>query len=201
MSPRTSTERDRKLQAREAQLPGLLEEIVAAAKSQQDAIPAKSPARRALEATRETLPLAEGSEPAGQIQALLDGGKLEEAASMAVQLANHQRGDEAAGVACDVGDSLLQDKQLDLAVLCFSAAVLAAPPCDRACWKLCTLSVERRDAVMAPVWLEFVARLLGARGDDADAISVYRQLLKLAPRRNDIRELLRISSLTGILPD
>jgi hypothetical protein len=54
---------------------------------------------------------------------------------------------------------------------------------------------------MAPVWLEFVARLLRARGSDADAISVYRQLLKLAPRRSDIRELLRISSLTGVLPD
>ena len=201
LSPRVSTERERKLAAREAELPALLEEIVAAAKSQQEAIPAKSTARRALAATRETLPLAEGTDPAGQIQALLEAGELENAAATAVQLASAQRGDDAADLVCDVGDAIHSANLLDLAVLCFSAAVLASPPCDRACWELCTLSVERRDAVMAPVWLEFVARLLRARGADADAISVYRQLLKLAPRRVDVRELLRISSLTGTLPD
>lgn len=201
LSPRVSTERERKLAAREAELPALLEEIVAAAKSQQEAIPAKSTARRALAAARETLPLAEGTDPAGQIQALLEAGELENAAATAVQLASAQRGDDAADLVCDVGDAIHAAKLLDLAVLCFSAAVLASPPCDRACWELCTLSVERRDAVMAPVWLEFVARLLRARGADADAISVYRQLLKLAPRRVDVRELLRTSSLTGTLPD
>ncbi|MGC1183998.1 MAG: hypothetical protein WBA31_02455 [Candidatus Dormiibacterota bacterium] len=201
LSPRISTEQERKLAAREAELPALLEEIVAAAKSQQEAIPAKSAARRALAATRETLPLAEGTDPAGQIQALLEAGEMENAAATAVQLANDQRGEDAADLVCDVGDAIQSAQQLDLAVICFTAAVLASPPCDRACWKLCTLSVERRDAVMAPVWLEFVARLLRARGADVDAISVYRQLLKLAPRRVDIRELLRISSLTGTLPD
>jgi hypothetical protein len=200
LSPRISTEQERKLEARQAELPVLLEEIATAAKSQREAIPAKSNARRVLEA-KQSLSLAEGTDPAGQIQGLLDEGQLDNAAAMAVQFAKDRSGDVAAELICDVGDAVHQAKQLDLAVLCFATAVITSPPCDRACWKLCTLSVERQDVTMAPVWLEFVARLLRARGSDADAISVYRQLLKLAPRRSDIRELLRISSLTGVLPD
>jgi hypothetical protein len=200
LSPRISTEQESKLEARQAELPVLLEEIAAAAKSQQEAIPAKSNARRALDA-KQSLSLAEGTDPAGQIQALLDEGHLDNAAAMAVQFAKDRSGAVAAELICDVGDAVHQAKQLDLAVLCFATAVITSPPCDRACWKLCTLSVERQDTTMAPVWLEFVARLLRARGSDPDAISVYRQLLKLTPGRSDIRELLRISSLTGVLPD
>lgn len=200
-SPRTSTERDRKLLAREAQLPLLVEEIVATAKSQQVALSSRGNARRALAAARDKLPLADGADPSSEIQSLLEAGQLEEAATMAVQMAETRRGEEAAGVACAVGEGVKQAKHFELAVLCFTTAVLSCPPCDRACWQLCTLSVERRDTAMAPVWLEYIARLLRARGADADSISVYRQLLKMTPRRFDIRELLRTSSLTGALPD
>ncbi|MGH7641494.1 MAG: hypothetical protein ACRENX_00490 [Candidatus Dormibacteria bacterium] len=201
LSPRTNTERERKLAAREAQLPVLVGEIVAAAKTQQEALSARGNARRALAAARDKLPLADGNDPSGAIEAMLEAGQLEEAASMAVQMANTVGGEEAAAVACTVGEGVKQSKHVELAILCFTTAVLCCPPCDRACWQLCNLSVERRDTEMAPVWLEFVARLLRARGADPDAISVYRQLLKLTPRRTDIRELLRISSLTGVLPD
>ena len=200
-SPRTSTERDRKLLAREAQLPLLVEEIVATAKSQQVALSSRGNARRALAAARDKLPLADGADPSSEIQSLLEAGQLEEAATMAVQMAETRRGEEAAGVACTVGEGVKQAKHFELAVLCFTTAVLSCPPCDRACWQLCTLSVERRDTAMAPVWLEYIARLLRARGADADSISVYRQLLTMTPRRFDIRELLRTSSLTGTLPD
>lgn len=200
-SPRTSTERDRKLLAREAQLPLLVEEIVATAKSQQVALSSRGNARRALAAARDKLPLADGADPSSEIQSLLEAGQLEAAATMAVQMAETRRGEEAAGVACTVGEGVKQAKHFELAVLCFTTAVLSCPPCDRACWQLCTLSVERRDTAMAPVWLEYIARLLRARGADADSISVYRQLLKMTPRRFDIRELLRTSSLTGTLPD
>ncbi|MGC2192799.1 MAG: hypothetical protein WA751_10765 [Candidatus Dormiibacterota bacterium] len=201
LSPRTSTERERKLTAREAQLPELVEEIVATAKSQQAGLSSRGTARRALTAAQGKLPLADSANSSNKIQALLANGELEEAATLAVQMATTVGGEEAAGLACTVGEGVKQAKHVELAVLCFTTAVLCFPPCDRACWQLCNLSVERRDAVMAPVWLEFVARLLRARGADIDAISVYRQLLKLTPRRADLRELLRTSSLTGVLPD
>ncbi len=201
LSPSRLTEQERKLIAREAELPKLVEEIVATAKNQQAELSSKGHARRALEAARVKLPLADGADPSIQIHELLEAGQLEEAATMAVQMATTVGGEEAAAAACTVGEGIKQIKEVELAVLCFTTAVLCFPPFDRACWQLCSLSVERRDAVMAPVWLEFVARLLRARGADIDAISVYRQLLKLAPRRTDIRELLRTSSLTGVLPD
>ncbi|HVB54545.1 MAG TPA: hypothetical protein VNF24_10210 [Candidatus Acidoferrales bacterium] len=201
LSPRSSTEHERKLAARQAQLPLLVAEIVAAATTQQAALSARGNARRALAAARDKLPLADGADLTSAIESMLEAGQLEEAASMAVQMANTVGGEAAAGVACTVGEGVKQSKHVELAVLCFTTAVLCCPPCDRACWQLCTLTVERRDTVMAPVWLEFVARLLRVRGADTDSISVYRQLLKLTPRRSDIRELVRISSLTGVLPD
>ncbi|MGB9483340.1 MAG: hypothetical protein WCB86_05525 [Candidatus Dormiibacterota bacterium] len=87
LSPRSSTERERKLSAREAQLPQLVEEIVATAKTQQEGLSSKGNARRALAAAREQLPLAAGGDPASRIQSLLEAGELEEAATGAIQLA------------------------------------------------------------------------------------------------------------------
>ncbi len=201
LSPRTRSDREKKLVARQAQLPSLVDEIVAAAKVQQEALSVRGNARRALSSARESLPLAERVDPSTQIEALLEAGQIEEAASMAVQVATTVGGEDAAGLACAVGEGVKQSKNFELAVLCFTTAVLSCPPCDRACWQLCNLSIERKDMVMAPIWLEFVARLLRARGADIDAISVYQQLLRLTPRRTDIREMLRISTLTGVLPD
>lgn len=187
--------------ARQALLAPLVEEIIATAKSQQGDLSKRGSARRALDKAREQLPLADAADSSAQIHALLDKGELEQAVTLAVQLAEAFPGEESAAVACSVGETARQAKQVEVAVLCFTSAVLSSPPCDRACWQLCNLSVERRDATLAPVWLEYIARFLGSQGADADAISVYRQLLNLAPRRSDVRELLRISSLTGTLPD
>lgn len=201
LSPRRATEQERKLAAREQEMPPLIEEIVVAARSQQDRLSARGNARRVLAAANERTAIAASADPAAEIKVMLEAGQLEEAATLAVQMALTSPGDAAAAVVCAVGEEVRQAKHLELSLLCFTTAVLSAPPCDRACWQLCTLSVERRDAEAAPIWLEFVARLLRAQGHDLDAISVYRQLLKLAPRRHDIRELLRVSSLTGQLPD
>jgi hypothetical protein len=201
LSPRRATEQEQKLAARELEIPPLIEEILLAAKSQQERLSARGNARRVLAAAKERPAISVTADPATEIKAMLEAGQLEEAATLAVQMALTAPGDDAATVVCAVGEEVRQAKHLELSLLCFTTAVLCAPPCDRACWQLCTLSVERRDAEAAPIWLEFVARLLRARGADLDAISVYRQLLKLAPRRHDIRELLRVSSLTGQLPD
>jgi hypothetical protein len=201
LSPRTTTEREKKLRARQAQLPPLVDEIVATVKSEQGVLSSKGNARKVLAAARERLPLAEGADPSEQIRSVLESGELEEAATLAIQLAEAAPGEASAAVVCAVGEAVKQSKRVDLAALCFTTAVLCDPPCDRACWHLCNLSVERRDTTLAPVWLEYIARLLRARGADADSIGVYRQLLNLSPRRSDVRELLRISSLTGTLPD
>ena len=201
LSPRSRSEWERKLAAREAQLPQLIEEIVAAAQTQQASLSSRGNARRALTAASAKLPVADGADLTGQIESMLESGQLEEAATLAVHVAGTVGGEQAAGVACTVGERVKQAKHFELAMLCFTTAVLCSPPCDRACWQLGTLFVERKDPVMAPLWLEFIARLLRAKGADTDAMAVYRQLLKLTPRRSDIRELLRTSSLIGALPD
>ena len=201
LSPRRATEQERKLAAREVEMTPLVEEIVAAARSLQDALSSRGNARRVMAAAKERPPLAATADPGSDVKTMLEAGQLEEAATMALQMASSSPDDDSAAVVCAVGEAVRQAKRLELAVLCFTTAVLTAPPCDRACWQLCTLSVERRDAEAAPIWLEFVARLLRVQGADLDAISVYRQLLKLSPRRTDIRELLRVSSLTGQLPN
>ena len=79
--------------------------------------------------------------------------------------------------------------------------MLAAPPCETACWQLAGMARESRDPRLAPIWMEFLARLLRVRGADEDAVVVYRQLLNLTPRRQDVRDILRVASLTGVLPD
>ncbi|HUY56843.1 MAG TPA: hypothetical protein VMV12_03325 [Candidatus Micrarchaeaceae archaeon] len=201
LSPRSRSEWERKLTAREAQLPQLIEEIVAAAQTQQASLSSRGNARRALTAASAKLPVADGADLTGQIESLLESGQLEAAATLAVHVAGTVGGEEAAGMACTVGERVKQAKHFELAMLCFTTAVLCSPPCDRACWQLGTLFVERKDPLMAPLWLEFIARLLRAKGADTDAMAVYRQLLKLTPRRSDIRELLRTSSLIGALPD
>ncbi|MGH7667782.1 MAG: hypothetical protein ACRENY_00450 [Candidatus Dormibacteria bacterium] len=201
LSPRTSSEQERKLRAREAQMPALVEELISAAEQQQSNLNSRGEAKRALTSARDRDHLELGPDPAQEIQLLLDAGDFQEATTMVVQLATRVGGEAAADLACHVGQAINPAKHNELAVLCYTTAVLAAPPCDRACWGLCELAVARTDPLMAPIWLEFVARILRAQGADRDSIAVYRQLLALAPRRYDIRDLLRISSLTGVLPD
>ncbi|MGH7609302.1 MAG: hypothetical protein ACREOD_05080, partial [Candidatus Dormibacteria bacterium] len=201
LSPRTASERGQRLHARQGQLSKLLQEIVKSAEEQRQAVTGKGDARRVLETARRQLPSADGHDPRSQLRSLLEASQIEDAVTLAVRVAETEPGDASAALSCEVGESAQQARHEDLAVLCYTTAVLTDPPCDAACWKLCNLAVERRDPVRAPIWLEFIARLLHARGADVDAISVYRQLLRLAPRRTDVRELLRISSLTGVLPD
>jgi hypothetical protein len=195
------TEREKKLLARQAQLPPLVEEIVAAVKSQRKALPSKGKVGQVLAAVQGRSQFAPDADASEQIRSALEAGELEQAATMAIPLAEAAPGEASAAVVCAVGEAVKQSRDAGLATLCFTTAVVCDPPCDRACWQLCNISVERRDIALAPVWLEFIARLLRARGADAESIVVYRQLLNLAPRRRDVRELLRTSSLTGTLPD
>ncbi|MGH7640039.1 MAG: hypothetical protein ACREN7_03455 [Candidatus Dormibacteria bacterium] len=201
LSPRSGTEIQRRLAARQDQMAHLVEEIIAAADQQQGEFSARGPARQALRAARDRERLELATDAESHIRSLLARGETEEAVIAAVQLSTSLGGEAAAELACQVGEAIAKPQDQELAILCYTTAIMAAPPCDRACWQLCQVAVELRDPVKAPIWLEFVARLLRARGADRDSIAVYRQLLHLTPRRTDIRELLRTSSLTGVLPD
>ncbi len=199
LSPREQQARQRRIEARRSEMIPLLEEITAAARALFSERTDRGAARRALESAKEKPVAPSLEEVSVLVKALVEAGELDEAAAAALQATQVWGGEQASGLACLVGEEI-GSLRPDVSLSCLASAVLAAPPCQRACWAIAAIAAERKDAKLAPVWTEFVARLLRAQGDDDEALSVYRQLLLLAPRRHDLRELVRAASLNGALP-
>ena len=201
LSPKASEERERRLQQRQAELPAVVDAIVEQVHQQRRAVSDRGLSRQAVRAAAEQTAPSDLPSASVTMGELLDAKRLADAAALALRVTEAFPGEVSADLACRAGEACRQAKDADLAALCFTTAVLAAPPCEAACWQLAGMALEQRDARLAPTWLEFLARLLRVRGADEDAIVVYRQLLNLAPRRHDVRDILRVASLTGTLPD
>ncbi len=201
LSPRRAQARDRKVEARRQELKPLVEEIVKQVHEQRRAVSDRGTARQAVRASAEAVPPADLALAAAQLDDLLQAGQHERATALALRVTEAFPGEASAELACRAGEACRAAKQDDLAVLNLTTAVLAAPPFEQACWQLAGMALERKDPQLAPIWLEFVARLLRVRGADEDAVVVYRQLVNLCPRRQDVREILSSASLTGSLPD
>lgn len=201
LSPRRALARDRKVEARRQELKPLIEEIVRQVHEQRRAVSDRGPARQAVRAAAEAVPPADLAVAAGQLDDLLQAGQHERATALVLRVTEAFPGEASAELACRAGEACRAVKQDDLAVLDLTTAVLAAPPFEQACWQLAGMALENKDPQLAPIWLEFVARLLRVRGADEDAVVVYRQLVNLCPRRQDVRGILSSASLTGSLPD
>jgi len=201
LSPRAAEERERRLRQRLTELPALSEEIVSQVHEQRRAVSDRGTARQAVHAASEQSAPSDLGSATERLAELIDGHQLTQAAALALRTAEAFPGEAAAELACRVGEAARHSKDDDLATLCFTTSVLAAPPGDPACWQLAGMALERKDPRLAPIWMEFLAKLLRARGADEDAVVVYRQLLNLTPRREDVRDILRTASLTGVLPD
>ncbi len=201
LSPRMAKARDRKITSRQGELKPLIDGIIQQVHDQRRAVSDRGPARQAVHAAADTGPPADLTLAAAQLDDLLQAGQLERASALALRVTEAFPGEASAELACRAGEASRDAKQEDLAILCLTTAVLAAPPFEQACWQLAGMALERKDPKLAPVWLEYVARLLRVRGADEDAIVVYRQLINICPRRDDVREVLRSASLTGSLPD
>jgi hypothetical protein len=201
LSPRRAQARDHKVEARRHELKPLVEEIVKQVHEQRRAVSDRGTAKQAVRASAEAVPPADLALAAAQLEDLLQANQHERATALALRVTEAFPGEASAELACRAGEACRAAKQDDLAILNFTTAVLAAPPFEQACWQLAGMALERKDPQLAPVWLEFVARLLRVRGADEDAVVVYRQLVNLCPRRQDVREILSSASLTGSLPD
>lgn len=217
-------DRQRLLQARLLEMPALVAEIVAQALSQRRAVSDRGLARKAVRAAAKPSAPWELGAAADRISELIGARKLTDVAALAVRLTESLPGEAAAELACSAGEACRRAAEDDLATLCFTSAVLASPPCEPACRQLAEMALagrERRrapsrarlyaparidleeeeiDPRLAPIWLEFLARVLRVRGADGDAVMVYRQLLALAPGRDDVRAMVGAASLTGSLP-
>lgn len=201
LSPKAAEEQDRRLRHRQAELPALVDEIIDQVHQQRRAVADRGQARQAVRSAAEQTVPSDLSSATTAMAELLEAKRLADAAALALRVTEAFPGEVAAELACRAGEACRQAKDVELAALCFTTAVLSAPPCEAACWQLAGMALEQRDARLAPIWMEFLARLLRLRGADEDAIVVYRQLLNLAPRRQDVRDVLRVASLTGTLPD
>ena len=201
LSPRRAQARDRKVEARRHELKPLIEQIVQQVHEQRRAVSDRGPAKQAVRASAEAVPPADLTLAGAQLNDLLEAAQHERATALALRVTEAFPGEASAELACRAGEACRAAKQDDLAVLNLTTAVLAAPPFEQACWQLAGMALERKDPQLAPIWLEFVARLLRVRGADEDAVVVYRQLVNLCPRRQDVREILSSASLTGSLPD
>jgi hypothetical protein len=201
LSPKMARERERRLHKRTDELSPLIGEIVAQVHEQRRAVSDRGLANTAVRSAAEQSAPSELSSAETRLWEMLDGEKLTDAAALVLRAAEAFPGERSAELACRAGEAAREAKDEPLATLCLTTAVLAAPPCETACWHLAGMARESRDPRLAPIWMEFLARLLRVRGADEDAVVVYRQLLNLTPRRQDVRDILRVASLTGVLPD
>ncbi len=246
ISPRAALERERQRQEREAllrererrlredrlhtdrrlaEMPALVAEIVPQALRQARAVAERGLARKAVRSAAKLPPQGEVGSAGGRLSELLGARKWVDAAALAVRLAELSPGEPASELACRTGEACRQAGEVDLALLCYTNAILSAPPCESACRQLADLCLEwtrprpapsrsslyaparidleeeTRDPRLALVWLEFLARVLRVRGADVEAMAAYEQLLGLAPGRVDLRAMLEAAARTGRLPD
>ncbi len=218
-------DRQQLMQERLLEMPALVAEIVAQALSQRRAVSDRGLARKAVRAAaKRSAPWDLGS-ATERVSELIQARKLTDATAIVVRLTESLPGEASAELACSAGDACRQAAEDDLATVCLTSAVLASPPCEPACRQLAEMALawreprrapsrailyaparidleeEERDPRLAPIWLEFLARVMRVRGADGDALMVYRQLLALAPGREDVRAIVDVASLTGSLPD
>ncbi|MDA8330224.1 MAG: hypothetical protein M0027_03275 [Candidatus Dormibacteraeota bacterium] len=224
-------ERERRLQEerlsaerRLAEMPQLVSEIVPQALRQARTVAERGLARKAVRAAAKLPAQADVGSAGGRLSELLGARKWVDAAALAVHLAELLPGEAASELACRTGEACRQAGEVDLALLCFTNAILSAPPCESACRQMADLCLEwtrprqapsrsllyaparidieeeTRDPRLALVWLEFLARVLRVRGADAEAIATYQQLLQLAPGRDDVRAMLEAAGRRGVLP-
>ena len=245
ISPRAALERERQRQEREemlrererrlqeeqrttelrlAEMPQLVSEIVPQALRQARTVAERGLARKAVRSAAKLPAQADVGSAGSRISELLGARKWVDASALAVHLAELLPGEAASEVACRTGEACRQAGEVDLALLCFTNAILSAPPCEPACRQMADLCLEwtrprqapsrsllyaparidieeeTRDPRLALVWLEFLARVLRVRGADAEAIATYQQLLQLSPGRDDVRAMLEAAGRSGVLP-
>jgi hypothetical protein len=122
-----------------------------------------------------------------------------EAAALLQRIAAELPGRETADLALDAGDRCLALGQNRSATNCYLAGWRADPAYEAPLWRLSDVCLADREVALATGYLERVAELMRARGDDAGALAVYRKIVTVAPEREDIRRLVRLAQATGRL--
>ncbi|HUY98527.1 MAG TPA: hypothetical protein VMW47_13085 [Verrucomicrobiae bacterium] len=200
VSPRAQQVRERRIAGRQAEVPVILAQLRAAASEDLAAALGRGKGQRAARSVR-SAPHPDPAELRRVLDTHVDGRRPWEAVALAARLAAEIPSVGVSDAACALGERCRDGREPAAARVAFLSAIIAAPPCERACWQLAALAFARKDPKDSARWLEFVARLLRSRVADQDALAVYRQIAALNPSRRDVHELVRTASLNGVLPD
>jgi len=144
-------------------------------------------------------PLPDSDHARAAIDGYLRKKRGAEAAALLQRLAQERGGRDVADLALDSGDRCRSLRLNQAATNCYLAAWRADPLYETPLWRLTDVCLNDRDVDLAVGYLERVADLMRARGDDEAAIAVYRKMTTLAPERHDIRNTLANYRATGRL--
>ena len=144
-------------------------------------------------------PLPDSDHARAAIDGYLRKKRGAEAAALLQRLAQERGGRDVADLALDSGDRCRSLRLNQAATNCYLAAWRADPLYETPLWRLADVCLNDRDVDLAVGYLERVADLMRARGDDEAAIAVYRKMTTLAPERHDIRNTLANYRATGRL--
>ncbi|HEY6379952.1 MAG TPA: hypothetical protein VI316_12305 [Candidatus Dormibacteraeota bacterium] len=194
-SPRQQLLSARMAEKRRAQAVQAAEEAIALAEADNKG------GRRRRERAPE--PLNPGAIPL-QVDELVHRKKGADAAALLQRAAQELGGPELTELAMVAGDRLRELGQTKPAINCYLAGWRADPLNEAPLWRLaetCLSDHSDHSVEQGVGYLERIADLMRARGDDEGAIAVYRRILTVAPHTKEVREVLRHVHATGRLLD
>ncbi|HEV3125429.1 MAG TPA: hypothetical protein VG266_12700 [Candidatus Dormibacteraeota bacterium] len=144
-------------------------------------------------------PLGSFEEVHAKLEDHLNRKRGAEVGALLQRAAQELGGRHIADLAMDAGDRCMSVGQTRAATNCFLAAWRADPIYEAPLWRLADVCLSDREVSLAVGYLERVAALMRARGDDDGALNVYRKIVTIAPERRDIRDVIRLAQTTGRL--
>lgn len=134
-----------------------------------------------------------------RIEERLRRKRCDEAAALLQALAHDPGGRSVADLAMNAGDRCRVLGKSNAALNCYLAASRSDPVYELPLSRLADVCIDTKDTDLAVTYLERIARLQRFRGEDADALRVYRRIAALAPDREDVLALLMNAQRSGRL--
>jgi hypothetical protein len=134
-----------------------------------------------------------------RIEERLRRKRCDEAAALLQALAQETGGRAVADLAMNAGDRCRALGKSNAALNCYLAASRSDPVYELPLSRLADVCIDSQDTELAVSYLERIARFYRFRGDDKDALRVYRRIATIAPYREDVLTLLMNAQRSGRL--
>ncbi|MBJ7593366.1 MAG: hypothetical protein JF886_00650 [Candidatus Dormibacteraeota bacterium] len=134
-----------------------------------------------------------------RIEERLRRKRCDEAAALLQELAQSTGGRTVADLAMNAGDRCRALGKSNAALNCYLAAARSDPVYEKPLSRLADICIDNQDTELAVSYLERIARQHRFRGEDNDALRVYRRIAAIAPYREDVLNMLMNAQRTGRL--